>query len=117
MAAFLAASGIYAVAANSVQQRTQEIGVRRALGSSDGRIMRLFMGQASWQLLLGLVCGVGMSVWLIGLMSQTMIFSSTSYLIGMIGMPLMIGAMVLIATFIPTRQVVKMEPSDALHHN
>jgi putative ABC transport system permease protein len=32
-------------------------------------------------------------------------------------MPLMIGIMVLVATFIPTRQVVKMEPSDALHHN
>ena len=117
VAAFLAASGIYAVAANSVQQRTQEIGVRRALGSSDGRIMRLFMGQASWQLLLGLICGIGLSIWLISLMSQTMIFSDVSYLIGMLGIPLMIGIMVLIATFIPTRQVVKMEPSDALHHN
>jgi putative ABC transport system permease protein len=117
VAAFLAASGIYAVAANSVQQRTQEIGVRRALGASDKRIIRLFMGQASWQLLVGLVCGLGMSIWLIKLMSQTMIFSDTSYLIGLLGMPLMIGIMVLVATFIPTRQVVKMEPSDALHHN
>lgn len=117
VAAFLAASGIYAVAANSVQQRTQEIGIRRALGASDKRIMRLFMGQASWQLLIGLICGLGMSIWLIGLMSKTMIFSDSSYLIGMLVMPLMIGIMVLIATFIPTRQVVKMEPSEALHHN
>jgi putative ABC transport system permease protein len=117
VAAFLAASGIYAVAANAVQQRTQEIGVRRALGASDRRIMRSFMGQASWQLFIGLMCGMGLSTWLIGLMSQTMIFSNASYLVGMIVMPLMIGIMVLIATFIPTRQVVKMEPSEALHHN
>ena len=117
VAAFLAASGIYAVAANSVQQRTQEIGVRRALGSSDGRIMRLFMGQASWQLLMGIIGGLAMSIWLISLMSQTMIFSSVSYIIAMLGMPLLIAFMVLVATYIPTKKVVSLEPSDALHHN
>jgi putative ABC transport system permease protein len=117
VAAFLAASGIYAVAANSVQQRTQEIGVRRALGASDRRIMRMFMGQASWQLLLGLVGGLACSIWLISLMSQTMIFNQVSYIIGMLGMPLFIAVMVLIATYLPTRRVVLMEPSEALHHN
>lgn len=117
VAAFLAASGIYAVAANSVQQRTQEIGVRRALGSSDGRILKMFMSQAIWQLVVGLLCGVGVSIYLINLMSQTMIFSASSYSIGMIGMPLFISFMVLIATYIPSKKVVKMEPSEALHHN
>lgn len=117
VAAFLAASGIYAVAANSVQQRTQEIGVRRALGSSDGKILQLFMGQASWQLILGIASGIGISVWLISFMSQTTVFSNASYIIGMVGMPLLISCMVLLATYIPTKKVVNMEPSDALHHN
>ncbi|MBF7074529.1 ABC transporter permease [Glaciecola sp. MH2013] len=117
VAAFLAASGIYAVAANSVQQRTQEIGIRRALGSPDKGIIRLFMGQATWQLLVGLSIGLAMSIWLISIMSSTMIFSQLSYIIGLAGMPLLIAAMVLIATFIPTKKVVKMEPSNALHHN
>jgi predicted permease len=117
VAAFLAASGIYAVAANSVQQRTQEIGIRRALGSPDKGIVRLFMSQASWQLALGLLTGLGVSIWLINLMSTTMIFTQFSYAIGLIGMPLLIASMVLIATYIPTKKVVKMEPSDALHHN
>ena len=117
VAAFLAASGIYAVAANSIQQRTQEIGVRRALGSTDGKIMKLFMKQASWQLMVGLVVGIGLSVWLLGFMSQTMVFNNLSYWLGMFGMPLMIIAIVLFATYIPTRKVIELEPSDALHHN
>jgi predicted permease len=117
VAAFLAASGIYAVAANSVQQRTQEIGIRRALGSTDGKIMRLFMNQASWQLMIGLLSGLGIAAWLINLMSSTMIFSESSYIIGLIAMPIMIALMVLVATYLPTKKVVNMEPSDALHHN
>lgn len=117
VAAFLAASGIYAVAANSVQQRTQEIGVRRALGASDGRIIKLFMGQASWQLLIGLVIGVGISAWLISFMSNTMIFSGNSYFVGILGMPILIAIMVLVATYAPTKKVIKLEPSNALHQN
>jgi hypothetical protein len=117
VAAFLAASGIYAVAANSVQQRTQEIGIRRALGSPDKGIVKLFMSQASWQLSLGLLIGLGVSIWLINLMSSTMIFTLYSYAIGLIGMPLLIASMVLVATYIPTKKVVSMEPSAALHHN
>lgn len=117
VAAFLAASGIYAVAANSIQQRTQEIGVRRALGSTDGGIMRLFLAQASWQLLIGVVIGVAVSLYLLSFMSQTIIFSEASYVIGLLGMPVMIVIMVLAATFIPTKKVVNMEPSNALHHN
>jgi hypothetical protein len=117
VAAFLAASGIYGVAANSVQQRTQEIGVRRALGATDGRILRLFMNQATWQLIFGLAFGIAVSAWLINLMSNTMIFSQSSYIVAMLVMPLLIASMVLIATYIPTKKVVRMEPSDALHHN
>jgi predicted permease len=117
IAAFLAASGIYAVAANSISQRTQEIGVRRALGSSDRGIMHLFIGQASVQLAIGLAIGLGLSVWLVNFMSETMIINNLSYVIGLIGVPLLIIFMVLLATFIPTRKVVLMEPSEALHHD
>ncbi|GAC19743.1 FtsX-like permease family protein [Paraglaciecola arctica] len=117
IAAFLAASGIYAVASNSISQRTQEIGVRRALGSSDAGIMRLFMLQASQQLAIGLTIGIGLSIWLVNFMSETMIINDLSYVLGMLGVPLLIIFMVLLATFIPTKKVVLMEPSEALHHD
>ncbi len=117
IAMFLAASGIYAVASNSILQRTQEIGVRRALGSSDGKIMRLFMKHASKQLFVGLVIGIGCAIGLAQYMSETMVINMNSYFISVLCVPLMIIAIVMFATYIPTRKVVKMEPSDALHHD
>jgi putative ABC transport system permease protein len=117
VAVFLAASGIYAVAANSITQRTQEIGVRRALGASDSSIMSLFVNQAIKQLSIGLTMGIIISLLLVNYMSQTMILNNYSYIIGLLGVPLLIIIMVLLATYIPTRKVVLMEPSDALHYD
>lgn len=117
VAVFLAASGIYAMAANGVTQRTQEIGVRRALGATDSMVMRLFMKQAIIQLVLGLLLGLGLSLWVIDSMTDTMVMNQLSYYIGFIAIPLLIVVMVMVATYIPTRRVVLMEPSDALHHD
>jgi ABC-type antimicrobial peptide transport system permease subunit len=117
IAVFLAASGIYAVASNSITQRTQEIGVRRALGSTDSKIMSLFMKQASKQLAYGLSIGVALSIWLVKYMSETMIINSSSYVFSLLAVPLLIIVIVIFATYVPTRKVVLMEPSDALHHD
>lgn len=117
VAVFLAASGIYAVAANSITQRTQEIGVRRALGSSDSGIMRLFMKQALVQLVTGLTLGITLSLWLTQIMTDTIVINTNSYVIGLVGVPLLIIVMIMVATYIPTKKVVRMEPSDALHHD
>ena len=103
IAAFLDASGIYAVASNSISQGTQEIGVRRALGSSDAGIMRSFIVQACQQLAIRLTIGIGLFIWLVNFMSETMIINDLSYvLLGMLGVPLLIIFLVLLATFILT---------------
>lgn len=117
VAMFLAGSGIYAVAANSITQKTQEIGVRKALGATDSKIMRLFMGKAVMQLVIGLAIGIGLSLWIVNLMTDAMILDKMSYFIGLIGMPLLISAIVLLATFVPTRKAVLLEPSVALHQD
>ena len=117
IAAFLAASGIYAMAANSITQRTQEIGIRRALGSPDGSIIKLFMNQAISQLSIGLAIGITLSLLLVSTMTNTLVISNVSYVLSLIGVPVLIIVMVLIATFIPAKKVIKMEPSDALHHD
>ena len=117
IAVLLAASGIYAMAANNIMQRTQEIGVRRAIGATDKRILTMFLKQASVQLSLGLTLGIGLSVALIKYMSNTIIINPESYGIALIGIPSLIIFMVLLATYIPTNAVLRMEPSDALHYD
>ena len=117
VAVALAASGIYAMAANNIIQRTQEIGVRRAVGASDKRVMLMFIGQASMQLLIGLSAGIALSLGLTWYMSSTIIINPESYGIALVGVPSMIIAMVLLATYIPTRAILRLEPSDALHYD
>ena len=58
-AVFLSAVGLYGVMSFSVNQRTQEFGIRMALGADARRILRLVMTQGAWQLAIGLVLGVG----------------------------------------------------------
>jgi putative ABC transport system permease protein len=59
VAMVLASVGLYGVMSFSVNQRTQEFGVRMALGADHGRIMRMVLSQSSVQLGLGLVLGLG----------------------------------------------------------
>lgn len=59
-AAFLlSAVGLYGVMSFSVNQRTQEFGIRMALGADAGRIFGMVMKQGAWQLLIGLALGIG----------------------------------------------------------
>ena len=117
VALFLAASGIYAVAANSITLRTQEIATRRALGARDSQIIKLFLKQASVQLLLGLGLGISLSLWVISQITKSMVIVGNSYIIGLVGIPLFIIAMVLIATYIPSSKITKEEPNEGLRQS
>ena len=117
IAVLLAASGIYAMASNNILQRTQEIGVRRAVGAPDGKVMTMFLKQASVQLTIGLVIGIVLSIALISYMANTIIIDPQSYGIALVGIPTLIIFMVLLATYIPTKSVLRLEPSDALHYD
>jgi len=114
VALLLAASGIYAVAANSITLRSQEIATRRALGARNGQIIKLFLSQAGQQLLVGLILGITLSCWVISQITQSMVINSSSYIIGLIGIPVLIIVMVLIATYLPTSKITKCEPSEGL---
>jgi predicted permease len=59
VAVVLSAVGLYGVMSFSVNQRTQEIGIRMALGADARRILRMVMRQGAWQLAIGLTIGVG----------------------------------------------------------
>ena len=117
-ALMLALVGIYGLTANSVAQRTHEIGIRRAVGATDKSIVQMFLKQGAKQLIIGL--GLALIIFVLiafgfNKMSEG-IFPAYLYLA--IGATVVIGlsVIVMLAIYAPTRRAVKMEPSSALRY-
>jgi ABC-type antimicrobial peptide transport system permease subunit len=115
-ALFLASSGIYGVMANSIVQRTQEIGIRRALGAADERVMALLMRQSWLQLGVGVIFGAPiayvMSRGFVEIIGPETRDHNWLFLL----IPLLIACVVSIATFVPAKRAIRLEPSTALHY-
>ena len=117
-ALLLAMVGIYGLTANSVAQRTHEVGIRRAVGASDKNITQMFLKQGARQLVIGL----GLAVVLFALISfgfhkfTEEIFPVYLYFGIAITVVSVLSVIVMLAIFTPTKRAVKMEPSIALRY-
>jgi putative ABC transport system permease protein len=115
VALVLAAAGLFGVLAFHVGQRTREIGVRRALGADNGRILKLVMRASGVQILVGIVIGMG----LLPLMGRALgsILNDSPYDPVIYGAVLVIMVAVAIAaTLTPTRRALKVDPAAALRY-
>jgi putative ABC transport system permease protein len=116
IALFLAAIGIYGVMAYSVAQRTQEIGVRMALGARTLHVMQLVFGQSLGMLLIGIVIGLAGAFALTRLM-RTLLFEITATdpltYVSVIGL---LTVVALLACYIPARRAAKVDPLIALRY-
>ena len=117
-ALLLAMVGIYGLTANSVAQRTHEVGIRRAVGASDQNILRMFLKQGARQLTIGL----GLALVIFALISMGFhsftegIFPIYIYFTQAITVVIGLTIVVMFAIYIPSRRAVKMEPSMALRY-
>jgi putative ABC transport system permease protein len=116
VAASLSAVGLYGVMAYTVTQRTHEIGVRMALGASAGDVFRIVLRQAVLMTSIGLVIGIAGALALTRFMENELwgVEPTDPPTFAMVSLLLVVVAV--LATVIPTRRAVRIDPTVALRY-
>lgn len=114
VALLLAMVGIYGVIAYAVTQRTQEVGIRRALGAQHGDILRLILGQGFRIVLAGLAIGVGASLALTRVMRSMLFHVGTADPVVFLSVSALFVAVAMAAGYIPAWRAARIDPMDAL---
>ena len=110
----LAAAGIYGVIAYLVTLRTQEFGIRMALGADAGRVLRLVMGRGAVLVALGLAIGFGGAAALTRFLKTVLYGVSATDPVTFGAMALLLAAVALTACVIPARRAARVDPAVAL---
>ena len=114
MALLLAALGVYGVLAFSVGQRTQEIGIRMALGAATRDVLQLVLRQGLRLVLIGLLTGAAAFV-AVGHLLRSLVFEiSPIDPASLIGAAVVLGGIGLLACAIPARRAARVDPMVAL---
>ena len=112
----LSAVGIYAVVAYSVSRRTQEIGIRMALGASRGSVLRLVLSLGLKHLAIGLVIGLGISFGLTRVLKAILVQISPTDPVTFAAISALLLAVGGYACWTPARKATKIDPMIALRH-
>jgi macrolide transport system ATP-binding/permease protein len=117
LALLLAAIGLYGVMAYAVSQRTQEMGIRLALGASPSSLLNMMVGQGMKLTMVGLVIGLSLALAAFGSIGAVRtLLPGISPLdpITFISVPVLLAAIALLASWIPARKAGKVDPLVAL---
>jgi putative ABC transport system permease protein len=116
VALLLAAIGVYGVMAYAVERRTQEMGIRMALGAGQRDVLKLVLGHGMNLAGAGIVAGLALAVattrWLVSLLFNVKPVDPLTFA----GVSLILAAVAALAVYVPARRAAGVDPSDALRH-
>ena len=114
IALILAIVGIYGVIAYSVSERTQEMGIRMALGAERMDILRLVLGQGLTLAAIGIFIGLGASLSLSRIMTTLLYHVSSTDPASFAGSAVLFALVAMLASYLPARRATRVDPVVAL---
>ncbi|HXU39701.1 MAG TPA: ABC transporter permease [Blastocatellia bacterium] len=112
----LTLTGIYGVISYTVSQRTQEIGIRMALGAEASDVLKLLVGQGMLLTAVGIAIGVAVAAGLTRLMTNLLFGLSANDPLTFVMIALLLTLVALLACWIPARRATKVDPMVALRY-
>jgi ABC-type antimicrobial peptide transport system permease subunit len=110
----LAVIGIYGVIAYFVAQRTNEIGIRMALGAGTGRVIGMVVRQGVLLAAIGIVIGSVAALLVTGMLQQMLFGVTTRDPLTFVVVAVLIAVVSLAASFLPARRAARVDPLEAL---
>jgi predicted permease len=116
LALALACVGIYGIMAYAVSQRTNEIGIRLALGAGRRQVRSMVLKEAGWLAAVGVVCGVVVALGL-GRLTKSMLYGlRPTDPASLVGAAVLLLSVALLAGWVPAMRASRVEPMEALRH-
>ena len=116
LALTLALSGIYGVVSCAVMERNHELGVRMALGARHGHVMRLIVGQAAVMAAAGIAIGCIASFLLTRTLSTLLFDVDATDPLAFAGASSLLAAAALLASYVPARRAMSVQPIEVLRN-
>jgi len=112
----LAALGLYGLIAYHVASRTREFGVKLAIGATPARLLGEVLSRGAWLCGIGLLAGGAVACGLAALMSSLLFGVQLGDLLAFAAAGIVLGAVALLACYLPARRVAKLQPTVALRY-
>jgi putative ABC transport system permease protein len=116
IAVIMACVGLYGVISYMTSQRTQEIGIRIALGAQKSTVLKLVLSQGMGLVVIGIVLGIGGALAATRFLESMLYGVSTRDILSYFSVSVLLAAVALFACYIPARRATKVDPITALRY-